>query len=132
MAETVLDLLNMYGNPHGLPEFVDSRHLDELRDTLSVMLDDDDYLDEHEDFHKAIEDIDSLAAEFGSEFADGITLVSDGYFEAYAQEFASDIGAVSGNERWPANHIDWKAAAAELRQDYIEVQIGGEKFWGRS
>lgn len=62
----------------------------------------------------------------------GETLIRDSYFEDYARELAEDIGAISGDEKWPLNHIDWESAADELRQDYFSVDFDGVDYWIRS
>lgn len=61
----------------------------------------------------------------------GATLIRDSYFEQYAEELAEEIGAVSQNVSWPNNHIDWKAAAEELKQDYTSVDFDGVEYWVR-
>lgn len=72
----------------------------------------------------------SLSDEFDSnQWEDGITFVKDSYFEEYAREFAEDIGAISGDERWPATCIDWEKAAGELQMDYSSVEFDGETYW---
>lgn len=58
-------------------------------------------------------------------------LIRDSYFETYAQDFAEDIGATP-KTGWPGNHIDWEAAALELRQDFSSVDIDGEDYWFRN
>lgn len=76
--------------------------------------------------------INSLKEEINSsEWQHGLTLIADSYFEEYAREFAEDIGAISGNERWPANCIDWEKAASELKYDYSSVEFDGETYWYR-
>jgi hypothetical protein len=62
----------------------------------------------------------------------GEGLIRDSYFQQYAEELADDIGAIDGNARWPLNHIDWEAAAEELKQDYTSVDFDGETYWMRS
>ena len=66
-----------------------------------------------------------------SDWHHGVTLIHDDYFEEYAEEFANDIGAIDRKENWPCNHIDWEAAADELKQDYTAIEFDGETFWGR-
>ena len=61
----------------------------------------------------------------------GETLIRDDYFEEYAEELASDIGAIDRNAKWPLNHIDWKSAAEELTQDYTLVSFDGTDYWIR-
>lgn len=74
-------------------------------------------------------------AEQGEGYGDwehGETLILDSYFEEYAQELASDIGAIKKDAEWPNNHIDWTAAAEELKNDYTELDFGGETYHMRS
>lgn len=74
-------------------------------------------------------------AEQGEGYGDwshGETLILESHFEDYAQELAEDIGAVNKDAKWPNNHIDWEAAADELRQDYTELDFGGETYLMRS
>ena len=61
----------------------------------------------------------------------GATLIRDSCFVEYAQQFAEDIGAIDENAPWPARHIDWEAAADELRKDYIIVEFDGVTYWTR-
>lgn len=60
-----------------------------------------------------------------------VTLIRDSYFEEHAREIAEDTGAVSRDATWPNNHIDWTAAADELRADYSSVEFNGVTFWYR-
>lgn len=57
------------------------------------------------------------------------SLISDDHFETWAQEYATDIGAINEDFRWPANHIDWEAAAAQLQMDYSSVAIEDKIYW---
>lgn len=69
-----------------------------------------------------------------SEIADwrfGETLVREDHFEEYAKQLAEDIGAPLTAD-WPMCHIDWKAAADALRQDYTEITLGGYTYLARS
>lgn len=56
------------------------------------------------------------------------TLIADEYFVKYAEELADDIGAVNSEASWPNNHIDWEAAAEELRVDYSSVTFDGHDY----
>lgn len=83
-----------------------------------------------------LEDILSeLAGYGGDEEFDGdwypITLVSDRYFQEYAQELAEDCGMVDTSARWPMNCIDWEQAARELQYDYSSIEIHGSTYWYR-
>jgi hypothetical protein len=74
-------------------------------------------------------------AEEGANNADdwqyGETLIRDSYFVTYAEELADDIGAIDQNAGWPLRHIDWDAAADELKQDYSEIDYDGVTYWVR-
>lgn len=63
--------------------------------------------------------------------ADSPTLIADSHFEDYARGYAEEIGAIENDMKWPANHIDWKAAADELQSDYTSVEFDGEEntYW---
>lgn len=65
------------------------------------------------------------------DWAYGVTLIRDDYFEDYAREFAEEIGAVRGDESWPQCCIDWAQAARELQQDYTPLDFGGITYWAR-
>lgn len=91
-----------------------------------------------EDRLAALKELDSEFSDGMAVYADGIspTLIEDGYFEDYAREFASDIGAISNaasvsGSDWPANHIDWEAAANQLKEDYTSVTFEGREYWIR-
>lgn len=63
--------------------------------------------------------------------ADSPTLIADSYFEDHAREYAEEIGAINDDAKWPATHIDWKAAAEELQADYTSITFDGEDYWGQ-
>jgi hypothetical protein len=65
------------------------------------------------------------------EWNDGIGFIADDYFETYAREFASDIGAIDDDARWPANYIDWERAADALKMDYTAAEYSGVTYWYR-
>ena len=65
------------------------------------------------------------------EWDDGIGFIADSYFEQYAREFASDIGAIDDDARWPATYIDWERAADALKDDYSSVEVYGTTYWYR-
>lgn len=75
-------------------------------------------------------------AEEGENYAEdwmhGATLIRESYFEDYARDFADDIGAIKRDMAWPCNHIDWAAAADELKTDYTEIDFGGVPYLVRS
>ena len=71
-------------------------------------------------------------AEGCSDWEHGETLVRDSYFEDYAQELASGIGAINRDADWLLNCIDWAKAAEQLQQDYTSVDYDGVTYWIRS
>lgn len=72
------------------------------------------------------------AASSSPDWAFGETLIRDSYFAEYAEEFASDIGAINRDAQWPLTHIDWEAAADDLKQDYMSVDYDGVEYWIRA
>lgn len=60
---------------------------------------------------------------------DDATLIHESYFQTYAEQLAEDIGAISRDTKWPLNHIDWEAAAEELKSDYSTVDWNGETYY---
>lgn len=58
----------------------------------------------------------------------GATLILESYFQEYAEQLAEDIGAVNKDATWPNNHIDWHAAAEELKGDYTSIDFAGETY----
>ena len=62
----------------------------------------------------------------------GETLIARSYFQTYAQELATDIGAIDPSASWPLNCIDWEQAAKELEVDYMSVDFDGEEFLMRT
>ena len=59
--------------------------------------------------------------------------IADREFENHAQELAEDIGLIDGKQvDWPYRHIDWEAAAEELKMDYCDVEVEGVTYWVRA
>ena len=91
--------------------------------------------DEHAEFVALVALLDKLAGNGGDEKWRGswypITLVRDSYFEEFAEEEAKELGLIQHDARWPANHIDWEAAATELQQDYSSVEFDDDTYWYR-
>ena len=79
-----------------------------------------------------LEQLFELESELGMtlEAADqnGAIFIDEDYFEDYARELAYDIGAIDSDTAWPCTHIDWDAAASELRMDYTEVEYEGNTY----
>jgi hypothetical protein len=60
------------------------------------------------------------------------TLIADDDFAEYAEQLAEDLGMTKDTSSWPFNHIDWEAAADELRQDYTSITYDGDDYLTRS
>lgn len=60
------------------------------------------------------------------------TLIPEGEFVEYAQQLASDLGCMENADSWPSTHIDWDAAANDLKNDYYEIEYQGETYLVRS
>jgi hypothetical protein len=88
-------------------------------------------LAEWDEFNK--DELDALKAlrdEYnGGEWRHGATFIADSYFQDYAEQMAEDIGAIDRDAKWPLDHIDWEAAADELKVDYTSYTIFGTDFW---
>lgn len=70
-----------------------------------------------------------LRDEIGEEtMREGETMIPVDDFTEYAKELAEDIGSITGEEQWPLSHIDWEAAADELKADYIEVSYADRQY----
>lgn len=66
----------------------------------------------------------------------GEALIRDSYFQTYAMDLAEDLGLINtmnrGVSTWPFNHIDWRAAAEELKVDYMDLDFDGITYWIRA
>jgi antirestriction protein len=128
----------------GTDDIFDSRDVEERLDALDVEIADEEErsttdewnLDDHDNLLALRDERAELAAlrdEFDHrDFADGITLISDDYFEDYARELADDLGAINSDVSWPLMYIDWEAAADSLKMDYLSVTFQGTEYWGRA
>jgi hypothetical protein len=65
------------------------------------------------------------------EWSSNITLIDEGSFEEYAQEYARETGS-RDLDSWPNEHIDWAAAAEALAQDYQSVEFRETTYLYRS
>ena len=97
---------------------------DDLPDTLSG---DAEAMAIIEEF-KALSDLESEASGYAPDWRYGESLIAESYFTEYAEQLAKDCGMIDRNARWPNNHIDWEAAADELKADYTEVTYRGETY----
>ena len=86
---------------------------------------------DNEEEYQALKELIDQAEGYG-DFRHGETLIRADQFEDYVRELAEDIGAIDRNASWPLNHIDWPAAADELKGDYTEVEFDGTTYLMRS
>lgn len=114
-------------------DIIDSRDIIKRLDELEAREgDEDDSLDEDEtDELSKLREFADEASGYADDWRYGATLILDRHFTTYAEEFANDIGAIDSNATWPLNHIDWDAAANDLKGDYTEVSINGYDYWVR-
>lgn len=110
-------------------------------DTSVEKLDFEDWLtaqrEEGQEFTEEAQELKALKdladeAEYSPDWKYGETLIHEDYFTKYAEELASDCCEMPRNLKWPFRHIDWDAAAEELKQDYTEVDFDGETYYIRS
>jgi len=112
-------------------KIIDSRDLIEYIEYLEDVINDESFDEDKEELEKLKEFKNEIEETFSAEVMKyGVCLINDDYFEEYAQELAEDVGAIDRNQNWPANHIDWNAAAEQLKQNYTEVEFDGQSFWG--
>lgn len=116
-------------------DIMDSRNLqeriDELEKTGVIRLGEIPQNEEPEDREESgeLENLLNLKEETESSgWEYGIFFIAENDFEEYAQEFAEGIGAISSDAQWPLSHIDWEAAANDLRSDYSEVEYNGTTY----
>ena len=108
-------------------DFIDSRDIIGRIEYLEIDIDELD--DDEKQELETLKDLESQCQCGDWEY--GATLINDDYFVEYAQDLAEDIGAIDRNANWPCNHIDWNAAADELKTDYFCVDFDGEEYWLR-
>ena len=99
-------------------------------ETSQIELDGTDLTAEHEELAKLLA-LAKQGEDYAPDWSYGETMISDTYFETYAEELARDIGAIDRDAAWPVRHIDWEAAANELKQNYTSIDFDGETYWIR-
>lgn len=108
----------------------------ELANELAALEDDRDALEAEgrtlkPECRERLEDLSLLAGEI-PEFGCGNTPIHEDDLAEYAEQFAWDALGLPSDGSWPMNHIDWKAAADDLRVDYSTVEWEGETYLVRS
>ncbi len=125
-------------------QYIDTQELWDRRNELQDELETDDEAiddgqredtlprDERKEIEDEIEALDKILDEIAGYSGNGrgdTTLIAEDAFVDYAKDFARDTGAVSDDIGWPHKHIDWKAAAEELQQDFTSIDINGTTYW---
>ena len=60
----------------------------------------------------------------------GYKLIHETHMADYAQERAESVmGSGADTDAWPFNHIDWDAAADEMRNEMGDVTLFGETYY---
>ena len=80
---------------------------------------------------KALQAFAEEASEYAPDWHYGETIIHADYFVAYAEQLADEIGAINKKAEWPHTHIDWEAAADELKMDYSDVEFDGVTYYIR-
>lgn len=112
-------------------DVIDSRDVIARIEELERMRDEAPLDDTEVDEYRALKKLES-ACEGEDEWTHGLTLIRDTYFAKYAEQLADDIGLVRpSNQKWPYNHIDWEAAAEELKDDYTAYDFDGVTYYAR-
>ena len=81
---------------------------------------------------KALEAFAEEASEYAPDWHYGETIIHEDYFTQYAQELSDGLSLGDGAmAQWPFTHIDWEAAADELKMDYSVVGFNGIVYYIR-
>ncbi len=110
-------------------DIIDSRDVIARIEELHALAEDEFGLAEDE--AAELRQLEALAAQ-GEQYAEdwrhGEALIRESYFVAYAQELAEETVEGMRDLQWPFTHIDWEAAADELRVDYSEIEFDGVAY----
>ena len=81
---------------------------------------------------KALEAFAEEASEYAPDWHYGETIIHEDYFMQYAQELSDELSLGDGAmAQWPFVHIDWEAAAGQLKMDYSDVEFDGVTYYIR-
>lgn len=126
VGETAAELVSLYMHKG---RFKIDRTFDQWRDDIEMDPNHGLYSEACE--FQAIKDL-KEDAEGYCDWIGGESLIRWDHFEDYAKQLAEDMGAISGDEKWPLNCIDWEKAVDELKQDYTEVTFDGIDYFVRT
>ena len=113
-----------------LEKFVNSlQELQPVIATLEAQLQDaNKVLVELQETLAPIKEFADKAESYSGDWNHNAVLINEDYFDTYARKVAV-FEAADSTAAWPGNHIDWTAAADELKSDYSAVEFEGETFW---
>ena len=78
-----------------------------------------------EEYKEELDELCAMRDEI-SEWRHGEALIAEEDFAEYAEQLADDLCDVT--DHWPFNHIDWDAAADELKSDYLSIDYQGTTY----
>ncbi len=115
--------------------YLDTRDLVDRREEIEADLE-DEALEEGDrvELQQELKEINEIEDEV-VDFIYGEVMIPEDEFTRYAEELASDIGAIphdSDGWDWPLRYIDWDAAAEALKADYVEVEYLDVNYLVRS
>jgi hypothetical protein len=103
-----------------------AQDLEEAKQALTT------WQDDNGDEHRVLTALNEEGEDNVSNWSDGETLIHEDYFTTYAEELAEDCCEIPRNLKWPFNHIDWDAAAEELKVDYTDLDFDGITYYARA
>ena len=79
---------------------------------------------------KALEAFAEEASGYAPDWHYGERIIHEDYFTQYAQELSDELSLGDGAmAQWPFTHIDWEAAAGQLKMDYSDVEFDGVTYY---
>lgn len=87
---------------------------------------------DHEEFqeYENLKVINDEGEKYIEDWTYGATLVSEDAWVDYATDYIQEAYYGVTWTDFPYSHMDWEAAADELREDYYEIEIDGETYLG--
>ena len=112
----------------GSDDFFDSR---DVIARIEELESEETWTREEREEHEELTDFASNAAGQFVDWEYGVTFIHEDAFQDYAEELARDTGAITDNQSWPLNHIDWEAAADDLRTDFTAIDLYDSTYYAR-
>jgi hypothetical protein len=106
--------------------------LDEYEALIGMRDDGEDLDDSDQEYIEAVEELGEQIDLECSAQNEPVLILEGKAFEDYARDLAEDIGAIDRQAGWPADYIDWEAAADALAMDYTSVEFGGFDYLTRA